>query len=206
MVAKIDPRPPGMPDDYVRIADIADYLNAGRPASYATDFAGGFSSSLESLLDAAKKAGHNVTINSGARSVEKQEQLWNAALKKYGSPQAARKWVAPPGSSSHNPQTFMGETGGFAADLDYNGSKEAKAWIHENAPYHGLHFRMGHEPWHIEPIGMRGTPKPADVKKFQQVLVDAGQPVTVDGVWGPETAQAASAIIGQLSISGRTSH
>mgnify|MGYP002140046610 FL=1 len=40
-------------------------------------------------------------VYSGYRSPERQAQLWDAALKKYGSPEAARKWVAPPGRSQH---------------------------------------------------------------------------------------------------------
>ncbi len=51
----------------------------------------------------------SVTINSGFRSVERQQELWLEALKKYGSPEAARRWVAPPGRSQHGK--------GFAADL-----------------------------------------------------------------------------------------
>ncbi|MBE2224230.1 MAG: D-alanyl-D-alanine carboxypeptidase family protein, partial [Anaerolineae bacterium] len=38
---------------------------------------------------------------SGYRSSSHQAKLWQAALKRYGSPQEARKWVAPPGGSAH---------------------------------------------------------------------------------------------------------
>src|SRR6266545_3529036 len=38
---------------------------------------------------------------SGYRSAERQNQLWQAALVKYGSPEAARRWVAPPQGSAH---------------------------------------------------------------------------------------------------------
>src|SRR5688572_6580143 len=85
-------------------------------------------------------------IYSGHRSVERQAQLWNEALKKYGSPEAARKWVAPPGRSRHNH--------GSAADLRF-ADDEVKQWVHANAKNYGLHFPMRHEPWHIEPIGAR---------------------------------------------------
>src|SRR5579871_6409568 len=36
---------------------------------------------------------------SGYRSGALQERLWNRALERYGSPEQARRWVAPPGSS-----------------------------------------------------------------------------------------------------------
>lgn len=58
-----------------------------------------------------------------------------------------RNWIALPGSSKH--QT------GNAADLAY-GSPEARNWAHENAGTYGLHFRLGNEPWHIEPINISG--------------------------------------------------
>jgi hypothetical protein len=58
---------------------------------------------------------------------------------------AARKWVAPPGSSNHNH--------GEAVDLKYG--KGASEWVHANAEKYGLYFPMGHEPWHVEQIGGR---------------------------------------------------
>lgn len=96
---------------------------------------------------------HGMSIYSGFRSPEHQKRLWQNALKKYGSPNKARKWVAPPGRSNHNK--------GMAADLRYS-SAEARKWAHQNAGKYGLHFRMGHEPWHIEPIpGWKGQlPQP----------------------------------------------
>lgn len=95
-----------------------------------------------------------LTINSGFRSPERQKQLYEAAIKKYGSEAAARKWVAPPGRSNHNR--------GLAADLGF-ASPAARAWAHENAGQYGLAFPMGHEPWHVELAKTRagGDPAPA---------------------------------------------
>ncbi len=87
-----------------------------------------------------------VSINSAYRSPELQAQLWQDALARYGSPEEARRWVAPPGASSHN---F-----GMAADLQYQ-SPEVQQWFHENAGRYGMDFRMGNEPWHIEPENAR---------------------------------------------------
>ena len=56
-----------------------------------------FSTNLTAFINAAKADGIDLGIGSGFRSVEKQKQLWEQALKKYGSPEKARKWVAPPG-------------------------------------------------------------------------------------------------------------
>lgn len=80
-------------------------------------------------------------IRSGYRSPEHQAQLYKDAIAKYGSEEAARKWVAPPGRSNHNH--------GSALDFAY-GADEARKWAHANAGAYGLNFRMSHEPWHIE--------------------------------------------------------
>jgi hypothetical protein len=105
--------------------------------------AGGFSSSLSSFIMAAGAAGFSIGITSGYRSPERQQQLWDAALKKYGDPEIADNWVARPGRSNHQH--------GIAADLSF-GSDAARDWAHANAGNYGLKFPMGHEPWHIEPI------------------------------------------------------
>ena len=89
--------------------------------------------------------GH-VKVFSAYRDVEHQRRLWNNAVAKYGSEQAARKWVAPPGKSNHNH--------GVAIDLRYT-SDASRRWFHENAKRFGLNFPMAHEPWHIEPAGVR---------------------------------------------------
>lgn len=65
---------------------------------------------------------------------------WNAGTGAVG------KWVARPGSSNHN--------GGVAADLRFVG-EGAQEWAHANAANFGLGFPMGHEEWHIEPVGLR---------------------------------------------------
>ena len=86
-------------------------------------------------------------IGSGFRSVERQAELFNAAVQKYGSEAAARKWVAPPGKSMHNH--------GSAVDLAYV-TPEARQWAHTNAGNFGLSFPMAHEPWHVELTDARG--------------------------------------------------
>jgi len=110
-----------------------------------------FSQRLTQMILDARSQGIDLGVGSGYRSYEKQKRLWEQALKKYGSAEKARKWVAPPGGSFHNK--------GLAVDLHSSGNalgkeKNAKAteWAHTNAKKYGLHFRMGHEPWHIEPI------------------------------------------------------
>lgn len=161
----------------------------------------------------------NVSINSGYRSVDRQRQLWQKALRKYGSAEAADNWVAPPGNSMHNH--------GFAADLKY-ASNATKRWVHANAGKYGLHFPLSNEDWHIElakPGGGRystseaqqlrgsggdsghvhgsgGGVEPAatvlkrdsrggSVKSAQKMLQSMGlYQGALDGIYGPKTEQA----------------
>jgi hypothetical protein len=115
-----------------------------KDASHVAGLQGDFASRLGQFLSAAEQAGTPIKIMSGYRSPERQAQLFQAAVAKYGSEAAARKWVAPPGRSNHNK--------GAAVDLSFT-SDAARSWAHQNAAKFGLNFRMSHEPWHIEPQG-----------------------------------------------------
>lgn len=144
--------------------DPATYLStivgSGKGASHITgmqaDFQKRLATMLASMPDNLKGS---VTINSGFRSVERQQELWLQALKKYGSPEAARKWVAPPGNSQHNK--------GNAADLGY-GSDAARQWVHQNAGNYGLSFPMKHENWHIEDASARSKEATAEIDRLTQ--------------------------------------
>jgi hypothetical protein len=154
------------------MADLYSILAKGQPTSYISDLNPAFSSEMSRMLDAMpENLRGQVSIFSGARSNEKQAQLWQAALAKYGSPGAARHWVAPPGHSRHNE--------GLASDLRF-ASPDAEKWVHANATNYGLTFPMAHEPWHIEPVGARdGTL----AKSMQNALADPTmQPVSPMGM------------------------
>lgn len=129
--------------------DWTQYATGGatRPDSFS-GMNSNFSAALEAMFaQAPPEIQAQLRVGSGYRSNERQAQLWEEALQKYGSPEAARKWVAPPGSSQHNH--------GNAADLKYL-SPEAKAWAHANAAKYGLAFPLDNEDWHIELAGARG--------------------------------------------------
>jgi LAS superfamily LD-carboxypeptidase LdcB/uncharacterized protein YcbK (DUF882 family) len=101
---------------------------------------------------------------SGYRSVERQRELWESALRKYGSPDVARRWVAPPGSSPHH--------SGRAIDL-WLGMKIASEnaatmrnapayrWLAANAERFGF-YPYEREPWHWEynPASAGAPPAP----------------------------------------------
>lgn len=124
-------------------ADAIDNLDA----SFATNLAA-------MMEDAPPGIREGLGLTSGYRSEKRQAELWAEALRKYGSEAEARKWVAPPGRSFHN--------SGQAVDLAWNGGpfasapREVQDWVHANAGKYGMYFPMGHEPWHIEPVGTRG--------------------------------------------------
>jgi hypothetical protein len=94
------------------------------------------------LLIAGRGAIHVV---SGWRSTAQQSVLWSEALVKYGSPEAADDWVAPPGSSMHER--------GLAVDLGGD-VERAVALVKEiDLP---LWRPLANEPWHFELVGSRG--------------------------------------------------
>jgi len=137
-----------------------------------------FGSKLAAMIQAAPpEIAAGLGIFSGHRSVERQAELWAGALKKYGSAEAARKWVAPPGRSNHNH--------GKAADLSFNGTSlrnappEVVAWVHANAERFGLKFPLANENWHIEDSSTRGggqgsTPQidPEIVAEIRDIYTD----------------------------------
>jgi D-alanyl-D-alanine carboxypeptidase len=86
----------------------------------------------------------SVQLVSGYRSHDHQQRLWNEALAKYGSAEAADDWVAPPGHSMHEQ--------GLAVDL--GGNLELAVQLVERLDL-PLWRPMDHEPWHFELAGSR---------------------------------------------------
>jgi zinc D-Ala-D-Ala carboxypeptidase len=100
------------------------------------------SSLLGALRQAATDAagdGVEFVVDSGWRSAEYQEQLLREAISKYGSEEAATRWVATPETSAH--------VKGDAVDIGPSG---AAAWLSEHGAAYGLCQVYGNEPWHYE--------------------------------------------------------
>ncbi|WIY03007.1 M15 family metallopeptidase [Amycolatopsis mongoliensis] len=98
------------------------------------------------LLGALRRAaadaaadGVEFVVNGGWRSPEYQAHLFAAAVLKYGSEEAAARWVATPGTSAH--------VSGNAVDI---GPAEARAWLSEHGSAYGLCQIYRNEPWHYE--------------------------------------------------------
>jgi hypothetical protein len=100
---------------------------------------------------AAAADGVELTLTSGRRSVEEQEQLVADALDRYGSAREAHRWVLPPEQSAH--------VQGLAIDV---GPTAGAYWLVEHAPELGLCSTYANEPWHFElpPEGTGTCPEP----------------------------------------------
>ena len=140
--------------------DFSPYAVGGayvRPDSF-TRLDPQFATGVYGLTQAAHAAGIPLQITSAYRSPELQAQLYASAVERYGSPQAARRWVAPPGRSQHNY--------GTAVDFALNGSlirdadSPAAQFIRNNAEQYGLSVPMDWEPWQVESIGSRDGSRP----------------------------------------------
>lgn len=96
---------------------------------------------VEQLIAASHGRVHLV---SGFRSSQQQSQLWDQALARYGSPEAADDWVAPPGHSMHER--------GLAVDLGGDLLMAAALADSLGLP---LYRPLANEPWHFELVGSR---------------------------------------------------
>jgi D-alanyl-D-alanine carboxypeptidase len=97
---------------------------------------------LRALRHAAARAaleGITFYVNSGWRSPEYQNQLLREAVSKYGSEDAAARWVATAATSPH--------VSGDAVDI---GHSDATAWLSKQGAEYGLCQIYRNETWHYE--------------------------------------------------------
>jgi hypothetical protein len=97
---------------------------------------------LAALRQAATDAapdGVGFVVDSGWRSPAYQQRLLDEAISKYGSEEAATRWVATPETSAH--------VKGAAVDVGPSG---AAAWLSAHGAAYGLCQIYGNEPWHYE--------------------------------------------------------
>ncbi len=122
------------------------------------------SAALRRAATAAADRGITVFVDSGWRSRRYQDQLFRAAVSKYGSAQQATRWVATPDTSAH--------VSGDAVDI---GPDAARTWLSRHGARHGLCQTYRNEPWHYElrpDARDRGCPRryddPTDDPRMQQ--------------------------------------
>ncbi len=89
---------------------------------------------------------------SGHRSVAQQQRAFDRAVERYGSEQAARRWVARPGGSPHHSgravDCWMGSSIN-SSNVDEQRGTEAWRWLDRNAERFGF-YPYDAEPWHWE--------------------------------------------------------
>jgi len=112
------------------------------PASSITGLHPALEEAVRRLIAAS---GGRVYLVSGFRDHQRQYELWIQALQRYGDPEVADNWVAPPGSSYHER--------GLAVDLGGDLNLAARLVQELGLP---LWRPMSWEPWHFELSGSRG--------------------------------------------------
>lgn len=109
----------------------------------------------QALVTEARAAGIKIPLLlplSGYRNSKRQAQLWQAALKRYGSAQKARQWVAPPGHSAHHSGRAIDLYLGFqisSKNVQKMRATPAYKWLVQNAVRFGF-YPYPKEPWHWE--------------------------------------------------------
>lgn len=94
---------------------------------------------VQQATNAAAADGITMTITSGWRSLEFQQQLLDDAVATYGSVYTARQYVQTPEHSKH----VLGQ----AVDM---GGVGADPWLSANGARFGLCQIYANEPWHFE--------------------------------------------------------
>lgn len=94
---------------------------------------------VQNATSAAAAEGVTVTVTSGWRSPEFQQQLLDEAIATYGSYEAARQFVQTPQQSRH--------VIGTAVDI---GGPGADQWMISNGARFGLCQIYANETWHFE--------------------------------------------------------
>ena len=118
---------------------------------------------LEAFLKEAEACGiYGVSVTSGYRSYQYQNQLFEAEIQITGSVEEASKNVNPPGISEHQSGLCIDMHNLPAASTAFGGTKEAD-WLAENAHKFGYILRypknkvsvtkINYEPWHFRYVG-----------------------------------------------------
>lgn len=93
---------------------------------------------------AAKKEGIEMVIDSGYRTTQTQEYLFNRAIKEHKTAEEAIKWVLPADLSRH--------PWGLALDVNLHHEKSGASWLEANGATFGLCRVYENEWWHFEPL------------------------------------------------------
>jgi len=115
------------------------------PTGATTTPATGLDPELERRFEDARTAaaadGVELTLTSGWRTPAEQQELVDAALRRYGSAEEAHRWVLPPETSEH--------VAGLAIDV---GPTDGALWLEQHGADLGLCRTYANELWHFEAV------------------------------------------------------
>ncbi|MDX6280166.1 MAG: zinc D-Ala-D-Ala carboxypeptidase [Kribbellaceae bacterium] len=100
---------------------------------------------VQDAARAAENAGIKLHLTTGWRSKEYQKELLDKAIKRYGSREKAREYVATPEESHH--------VTGNAVDV---GPTDADDWLNRKGARFGLCQTLANEIWHFELVTTPG--------------------------------------------------
>ncbi len=139
---------------------VGRYRQTGREVKLRSDAA----RALLDLMAQARNEGVAIMPISGFRTIAYQEALFQKAVAKYGSEDAAVRWVGRPGHSEHHTGLVvdLGEEESPACDVEPPFEKtRAFRWLQKNAAQFGFELSyprdnprgVHYEPWHWRFIG-----------------------------------------------------
>jgi LAS superfamily LD-carboxypeptidase LdcB len=139
---------------------VGKYRQTDREVKLRADAAG----ALLGLMTQAQAAGVTIIPISGFRTIAYQESLFQRAVVKYGSEDAAVRWVGRAGHSEHHTGLVvdLGEEESPACDVEPSFEKtRAFRWLQTNAAHFGFELSyprdnprgVHYEPWHWRFIG-----------------------------------------------------
>ena len=119
---------------------------------------------LQDLMTQARADGVAIIPISGFRTIAYQESLFQKAAAKYGSEDAAVRWVACPGNSEHHTglAVDLGDGNEPACDVEPPFEEtRASHWLQANAARFGFELSyprnnprgVHYEPWHWRFVG-----------------------------------------------------
>jgi D-alanyl-D-alanine carboxypeptidase len=151
-----------LPDGYVP-PDLVTPNVPLKPDTGATQVTAATAAAFEAMLADAAAAGFQLQLNSGYRSYEQQQMLYDRFVQDYGAEVAAQR-VAPPGTSEH--QTGLAADVGLVGlpDDQLFGDTDASVWVADHAHEYGFIIRYppdkahitgyDNEPWHLRYVGL----------------------------------------------------
>ncbi len=150
-----------IPDGYVP-PDLVTPNVPLKPDTGATELTAATAAAFEAMVADAAAAGHELQLNSGYRSYEQQQLLYDRFVDDFGQ-EVADQRVALPGTSEH--QTGLAADVGQVGlpDDQLFGDTEASRWVADNAHRFGFILRYppdkaditgyANEPWHLRYVG-----------------------------------------------------